>query len=126
MVRSPRLPSRRRRKRELTASGRVSVYLPHDFHGAVTGHTKAASVKVSPGLAPRAVLAPSPPGAGRKETRQTWLVAPIGTAALAQHGPDRVWAQTKNAGVRFRVEGEKGDDDVWGDIAETVLGEVLG
>lgn len=78
---------------------------------------------------PRAVLAPSPPGAAKREVRQTWVVTPIGAdAARAQYGPDRVWAQTKNASVKFAVEGERNgdDDDVWGDVAETVLGEVFG
>lgn len=107
------------------------MYLPHDFCGAATGHTKGGSVRPSPGLAPRAVPAPSPPGADRKETRQTYLVAPPGApraaaAAAADCGPDRVWAQTKNASVRFLAEGEKGDDgEVW-DVVETVLGEVFG
>ena len=59
--------------------------------------------------------------------RQTWLVAPIGVQTTqAQGAPDRVWAQTKNSSVKFLVEGEKTDDDVWGDVAETVLGEVFG
>ncbi|EKD01231.1 hypothetical protein A1Q2_04456 [Trichosporon asahii var. asahii CBS 8904] len=90
---------------------------------------RSGSVKVSPGLMPRAVLAPSPPGAAKREVRQTWVVTPIGAdAARAQYGPDRVWAQTKNASVKFAVEGERSgdDDDVWGDVAETVLGEVFG
>lgn len=113
----------------VTSEGKVSIFLPHDFCGPVTGHTKSGSVKVSPGLTPRAVLAPSPPGQAKRETRQTWLVAPIGmSAAQAQGGRDRVWAQTKNDNVKFLVEGEKsGDgDDGWEDVAEAVLGEVFG
>lgn len=113
----------------VTTEGKVSIFLPHDFQGPVTGHTRSGSVKVSPGLTPRAVLAPSPPGQAKKETRQTWLVAPIGmSAAQAKEAPDRIWAQTKNANVKFLVEGEKsGDgDDGWEDVAEAVLGEVFG
>ena len=49
------------------------------------------------------------------------------SAEQAQQGPDRIWAQNKNGNVKFLVEGEKtGDDDVWGDVAETELGEAFG
>lgn len=115
---------------------RVAVYLPHGFHGQITGHTKHASVKLSPDLVSRAVLLPSTQ-VGKNETRQTWIVSPSGVdvaQTVRQSGEDRVWAQTKNASVRFFLEGEKKgtskedeeeEEEVW-EIVGNVLGNVLG
>lgn len=104
--------------------GRVRVWLPTQFDGVVAGGTKRSSVKISPALTPYAVQLPPPPSHGSGMAK-AWAVGAQQPAGCP--GRDRVWAQTKNAGVRFFAYGEKDveDDEVW-DLVEKIAGNAGG
>lgn len=86
--------------------GRVHVWLPHGFDGLVTAKAKSGKTELSPSLKPFAVLYPSQSDAHT----QTWAIRLGKERSLTtEPGPDRVYAQTKNAGIRIYADN---DDEV--------------
>lgn len=94
----------------------MHVWLPAAFDGLVTAKTRNAKAVLSPALQ-GAVLWPGDGG----PRAQTWAIRPPhrdkdddDDAWSDEPGPDRVWAETTNAGISVYADGEDEGADAGG------------